>query len=58
MAADAWCERRSRAATVRARSRGGDGESVELPAAVHVLGDRTRLDLLLGGGEPWNTYLL
>jgi hypothetical protein len=29
-----------------ARGSGGDGESVGLPAAVHALGDRTRLWLL------------
>jgi hypothetical protein len=58
MTANAWCGRGAGATTVRARSRGGNGESVELPVAVHTSGDQTRLDLLLSHGDPWDVCLL
>jgi hypothetical protein len=42
-----------------ARGSGDDGESVRLPATVHVSGDRTRLCLLFFvHGDRWNTYYL
>jgi hypothetical protein len=58
MAADAWCGRGSRTVTVRARSRGDNGEAVGLLVAVHASGDQTRLGFLSGDGHPWDAYLL